>query len=60
MAELKSMYVVMSTFRSQIVIAIPSPKFIFANRKAAQNFCEEHNAKRTTSTHYYIRKAELK
>jgi len=57
---MSSMYVVMSTFYSPIAIAIPTPKFVFSNRKEAQKFCDEHNAKRTVSTEYYLRKVELK
>ena len=57
---MSSMYVVMSTLHSPICITIPTPKFVFAKRKDAQALCDEHNAKRTTSTEYYVRKVELK
>ena len=59
-APMKSVYVVMATFDSPIAFVIPSPKFVFAKRKDAEKFCNEHNAKRTTRNTYYVRKAELK
>ena len=59
-APMKSVYVVMATFDSPIAFVIPSPKFVFAKRKDAEKFCNEHNAKRTTRNTYYVRKAEPK
>jgi len=56
---MKSMYLVMSGWYSPICIAIPTPKFVFANRKDAQKFCDAHNAKRNVSTEYYVRKVQF-
>lgn len=54
---MKTVWVVMSTFSSPVVFAIPTPKAVFVSKKAAQKFCDKHNDNPRTSTVYYLRSA---
>ena len=53
----KTAWVVMSEFSKPSVVCIPTPKAVFLNKPTAQKFCDDHNNRSNTSTHYYLRKA---
>lgn len=56
---MRTAYVIMSSFYSPRAIVIPTPKFVFFNKKKANDFCKSHNDNPRTSTEFYVRKVQI-